>query len=55
MLRWFPIAHDERILRQRRQWYAMFLERKLSLEGLRRVAPLIAVAVEKALAVTTAG
>jgi hypothetical protein len=47
MLERLPIAHDERILRQRRRWYAMYREKKLSLEGLREVAPLIAAAVEK--------
>lgn len=45
-----PIAHDERILRQRRRWYALYQEKKLSLEGLREVAPLIAAAEEKRLA-----
>jgi hypothetical protein len=42
-----PLSHDERVLRQRRSWYEMYREGKLTLEGLRRVAPLIAVAEEK--------
>jgi hypothetical protein len=42
-----PLAHDERVLRQRRRWYQLYQEQKLSLEGLREVAPLIAAAVEK--------
>lgn len=47
MLVALPIGHDERIIKQRRMWYRMFQEKKLSLEGLREVAPLIAAAVEK--------
>jgi hypothetical protein len=45
-----PIAHDERVLKQRRHWYQKYREGKLSLEGLRDVAPLIAAAEEKRLA-----
>ncbi len=41
------LAHDERVLRQRRQWYAVYLEGKLTLEGLGDFAPLIAQAVYK--------
>ena len=44
-----PIAHDERVLRQRRAWYKQYLEGHLSLDGLRRWAPLIAAAEEKRL------
>lgn len=40
-----PLAHDERVLRQRREWYVMFRGGELSLDGLGRVAPLIARAV----------
>jgi hypothetical protein len=46
-LRALPIVHDERILRQRRAWYAEYQAGRLSLEGLRVMAPLIAAAVEK--------
>lgn len=42
-----PLAHDERIVRQRREWYAMFRGGELTLDGLRRVAPLIAEAVDR--------
>lgn len=49
-----PIAHDERVLRQRRSWYEMFEAGKLSLAGLRDVAPLIAAAEEKRLAALVA-
>ncbi len=46
-LRTLPIVHDERVLRQRRAWYAEYQAGRLSLEGLRVMAPLIAAAVEK--------
>lgn len=46
-LKSLPIVHDERVMRQRRAWYAKFREGKLTLEGLRDVAPLIAAAVER--------
>jgi hypothetical protein len=48
-LKVLPLSHDERVLKQRRGWYEMYRARKLSLEGLRDVAPLIAAAVEKQL------
>ncbi|MFQ2375003.1 hypothetical protein ACK31I_05220 [Aeromonas caviae] len=41
------LRDDERVLRQRRMWYRMYQEGKLTLEGLHVVAPLIAMAVEK--------
>jgi hypothetical protein len=41
------LEHDERVLRQRRQWYEMYQRGELPLEGLERVAPLIAQAVRK--------
>ena len=41
------LEHDERIIRQRRSWYRMYQQGKLSLGGLHEVAPLIARAVEK--------
>lgn len=42
-----PIRDDERMLRTRREWYRMYQEKELTLEGLRKKAPLIAAAVEK--------
>lgn len=45
------LQDDERVLRQRRSWYRMYQQGKLTLEGLREVAPLIARAVEKSTAV----
>jgi len=39
---------DERVLRLRREWYRMFQEGEITLEGLRKKAPLIAVAVTRA-------
>lgn len=41
------LREDERILRQRREWYRMYQEGELSLRALRRKAPLIARAVER--------
>ena len=40
------LRDGERILRWRQSWYAMYLQGELTLEGLRRVAPLIAQAVD---------
>lgn len=42
------LRHDERVLRQRREWYRMYCDGELSLEGLARKAPLIAQAVTAA-------
>ena len=42
------LRDDERILRWRQQWYALYREGRLSLEGLRAVAPLLAAAIERA-------
>lgn len=42
------LRDDERVLRQRRSWYKLFQDGKLTLEGLRQMAPLIAAAVDKA-------
>jgi hypothetical protein len=39
------LEHDERVLRQRQQWYKIYQEGNLTLEGLEEVAPLIARAV----------
>jgi hypothetical protein len=41
------LRDDERVIRQRRSWYEMFEEDRITLEGLREVAPLIARAVEE--------
>ena len=38
---------DERVLRQRREWYCMYQDGDLSLDGLRKMAPLIAAAITK--------
>lgn len=48
MLDRLHLAHDERIVRQRREWYRMYQEEGLSLDGLARKAPLIAAAIRKA-------
>lgn len=42
------LRDDERVLRQRRTWYWLYQQGQLDLEGLRKNAPLIARAVEKA-------
>jgi hypothetical protein len=47
MLTRLGLRDDERILRQRREWYRLYQEKKLTLDGLHELAPLIAVAVEK--------
>lgn len=47
MLTRLGLRDDERILRQRREWYRLYQEKKLTLDGLRELAPLIATAVEK--------
>lgn len=41
------LRDDERVLRQRRAWYGMYEARELTLEGLRKKAPLIAAAVAR--------
>jgi len=41
------LGHDERIIRQRREWYRMYQEGELTLDGLKKKAPLIAAAIEK--------
>lgn len=41
------LRDDERVMRQRRKWYQLYQEGKLTLEGLRSMAPLIATAVDK--------
>ncbi len=42
------LEHDERVIRQRTSWYEQYQIGELTLDGLRRRAPLIARAVEKA-------
>jgi hypothetical protein len=49
-LRRLHLRDDERILRQRRAWYALYEEGKLTIEGLHERAPLLARALEKTLA-----
>ena len=42
------LIHDERVMRQRREWYRMYQCGELNLSGLRKKAPLIADAVARA-------
>ncbi|WP_445004793.1 hypothetical protein [Halomonas mongoliensis] len=46
-LKRLPLQHDERVIKQRRAWYELYEAGDLSLKGLRKMAPLIAKAVEK--------
>jgi hypothetical protein len=48
------LIDDERVLRPRREWYRMYQDGELTLEGLRKKAPLIAGAVEKQIAASGA-
>jgi hypothetical protein len=41
------LRDDERVIRQRQQWYQLYLEGELTLAGLERKAPLIARAIRK--------
>lgn len=41
------LRDDERVMRQRQAWYQMYCENQLTLDGLRKKAPLIARAIEK--------
>jgi len=41
------LRDDERVLRQRQQWYQLYLDGDLTLQGLEKKAPLIARAVKK--------
>ena len=47
MLDRLHLGHDERVIRQRREWYRMYQEGELPLAGLEKKAPLIAAAVRK--------
>ncbi len=42
------LGDDERVIRQRREWYRMYQDKELTLEGLRKKAPLIARAIDAA-------
>ena len=44
------IGRDRRVLRPRQYWYQQYRAGRLSLDGLRSVAPLVAAAEEKRLA-----
>lgn len=46
-LKRLKLRDGERIIRWRQSWYEMYKKGELSLDGLRRVAPLIATAVDK--------
>ena len=41
------LCDDERVIRQRREWYRMYQDGELTLEGLEKKAPLIARAIRK--------
>jgi hypothetical protein len=41
------LSNDERVIRQRREWYRMYQDGELTLVGLEKKAPLIARAVKK--------
>jgi hypothetical protein len=47
MLARLHLGHDERVVRQRREWYRMYQTGQLTLDGLAEKAPLIAAAVRK--------
>ena len=44
------LRDDERVMRQRREWYRMYQDGELDLEGLEKKAPLIAAAIRKQVA-----
>lgn len=46
-LRRLHLSNDERVIRQRREWYRMYQDGELTLAGLEKKAPLIACAVKK--------
>ncbi|MCC6366018.1 MAG: hypothetical protein IT165_21080 [Bryobacterales bacterium] len=45
------LRDDERVIRQRREWYRMYQDGELSFDGLSKKAPLIAQAVSRARAI----
>jgi hypothetical protein len=47
MLDRLHLGHDERVVRQRREWLRMYQDGELSLNGLAKKAPLIAAAIRK--------
>lgn len=47
MLRRLGLADDEDLVEYRREWYRMYMEGELTLEGLARKAPLVARAVRR--------
>lgn len=47
MLDRLHLAHDERVIRQRREWYRMYQEGELTLDGIAKKAPLIAAAIRR--------
>lgn len=47
MLDRLHLGHDERIVRQRREWYRMYQDGEINLAGLEKKAPLIAAAIKK--------
>jgi hypothetical protein len=47
------LRDDERVIRQRREWYRMYQDGELTLEGLRKKAPLIARAIDDSKQVST--
>lgn len=47
VLKRLHLQHDERVLRQRREWYRCFQDGEITLEGLHKKAPLIARAIER--------
>lgn len=49
-LRRLKLRDGERIIRWRQSWYELYKQGELTLDGLRRVAPLIAEAVDKVIA-----
>ncbi|MGL6074613.1 MAG: hypothetical protein ACRC8S_10675 [Fimbriiglobus sp.] len=49
-LQWMGLDHGEDVIEYRKTWYQLYYEGKLTLEGLREVAPLIAAAVDGYLA-----
>lgn len=42
-----PLVHDERVVRQRREWYSLYLTGMITFAGLQAFAPLIATAVDR--------
>jgi hypothetical protein len=45
-LKRLKLRDGERIIRWRKAWYDLYLQGELTVDGLRQVAPLIAVAIE---------